>query len=91
MTKLHAGGKFDEQAYKASGDCTELALAVNALSANMRVVVKRLKVLLSRICNWCTKSYRKGDYSSASSQTISISVKIFRNISEWNFGELFAR
>jgi DNA gyrase subunit B len=44
LTKLHAGGKFDETAYQASGGLHGVgAAAVNALSIQMQVVVKRNK------------------------------------------------
>lgn len=42
MTKLHAGGKFKKTAYQASGGLHGVgASAVNALSSNMTVIVKR--------------------------------------------------
>lgn len=42
MTHLHAGGKFEETAYQASGGLHGVgASAVNALSSHMRVIVKR--------------------------------------------------
>jgi DNA gyrase subunit B len=42
MTKLHAGAKFDNRAYQASGGLHGIgASAVNALSAKMKVCVKR--------------------------------------------------
>ncbi len=42
MTKLHAGGKFEETAYQASGGLHGVgSSAVNALSKHMHVIVKR--------------------------------------------------
>ena len=42
MTTLHAGGKFEETAYQASGGLHGVgASAVNALSSHMKVTVKR--------------------------------------------------
>ncbi len=42
MTMLHAGGKFEETAYQASGGLHGVgASAVNALSKSMQVIVKR--------------------------------------------------
>jgi DNA gyrase subunit B len=54
MTKLHAGGKFDDRVYQASGGLHGVgASAVNALSQEMTVVVKRSK-------NYFIQSYRAG-------------------------------
>jgi DNA gyrase subunit B len=44
LTKLHAGGKFEETAYQASGGLHGIgSSAVNALSAVLQVIVKRDK------------------------------------------------
>jgi DNA gyrase subunit B len=54
MTKLHAGGKFSEAAYKASGGLHGVgASAVNALSTKMRVIVKHGDT-------YSTQSYKTG-------------------------------
>jgi DNA gyrase subunit B len=52
MTKLHAGGKFDSNAYKASGGLHGIgAAAVNALSTDMRVEVRRDKQIYMQAYN----------------------------------------
>lgn len=55
MTKLHAGGKFEETAYKASGGLHGIgSSAVNALSSLLQVVVKREN-------KYFFQEYKKGD------------------------------
>ena len=54
MTKLHAGGKFKDTAYQASGGMHGVgASAVNALSTQMQVIVKRAE-------KYYTQSYKIG-------------------------------
>jgi len=58
MTKLHAGGKFDNDAYKVSGGLHGVGISVvNALSKKMIVEVYRENVLY-------TQSYKRGIPSS---------------------------
>lgn len=55
MTKLHAGGKFEETAYQASGGLHGVgSSAVNALSSFMQVIVKRNN-------KYYYQAYSKGD------------------------------
>ncbi|PIR61556.1 MAG: intein-containing DNA gyrase subunit B [Candidatus Pacebacteria bacterium CG10_big_fil_rev_8_21_14_0_10_44_11] len=55
LTKLHAGGKFEETAYQASGGLHGVgSSAVNALSSLLQVVVKRNK-------KYYYQSYCQGD------------------------------
>lgn len=55
MTKLHAGAKFDDRTYQASGGLHGIgASAVNALSSWMKVEVIRKKKLY-------TQEYKKGE------------------------------
>ncbi len=55
MTKLHAGAKFDSRAYQASGGLHGIgASAVNALSLEMKVCVKRKD-------NYYLQEYKRGD------------------------------
>ncbi|OQA83300.1 MAG: DNA gyrase subunit B [Microgenomates group bacterium ADurb.Bin238] len=54
LTKLHAGGKFSQNAYQASGGLHGVgASAVNALSTHLRVIVKRDK-------QYFTQEYNQG-------------------------------
>jgi len=76
MTKLHAGGKFEETAYQASGGLHGVgASAVNALSTKMKVEVRREGKVICQEYHigsplYATKTLSETEAKSSLSQTL---------------------